>query len=66
MKYYLLYNDDGTLCGYHATENTSTAWGAKEVSKEEFIQNGGTLREETAPPKEVNSIEALVDAIIQQ
>lgn len=65
MKYYLLYNNDGVLCGYHATENTSTAWGAKEVSKEEFIQNGGTIQEETSSPKEVNPIETLLDVIIQ-
>lgn len=43
MHYFLFYSELGDVIGWLETEHGCTSKNAKEVNKEEFIENGGTI-----------------------
>lgn len=70
MRFYLLYNDNHDLIGWLSTEHSASIPNSEEVSKEEYLQSGGSI---SVPPKsevreESNNLamtEALLDAILE-
>lgn len=63
MRYVLIYDEDGNLIGWNSGEGIRIPYGGVEVTKDEYIANGGVVRE-TVEAGNNEALDPLISALI--
>lgn len=66
MRYYLFYNDSNSVVGWLSTEGSCNSPNAREVGKEVYLENGGTISVPSGKKETTDRVEELLDAIIAE